>query len=94
MLEAHEEEMSEEDLRERLEQYQKSNEFQQHLENSLYGVTLAVSPLFGLFYGVLAGGILGALCPISPVLHVTAGRGPCNWILRRSKHARPLRLGG
>jgi hypothetical protein len=75
MMEAHAEGLSEEELRERLEKYQQSREFQQYLENSLYGVTLAVSPLFGLFYGTLAGGVLGALCPISPELHLTSARG-------------------
>jgi hypothetical protein len=75
MLEGHEEEISQEELRERLEKYQQSREFQQYLENSLYGVTLAVAPLFGLFYGILGGGVLGAVCPISPELHVTSGRG-------------------
>jgi hypothetical protein len=45
------------------------------MESSLYGVTMALSPLFGLFYGTLVGGILGALCPISPELHMSSGRG-------------------
>jgi hypothetical protein len=75
MLEGHEEGISQEELRERLEKYQQSREFQQYLENSLHGVTLALSPLFGLFYGTLAGGVLGALCPVSAELHLTAGKG-------------------
>jgi len=75
MLEGHEDGINEQELRKRLEQFQKSREFQQYLENSLYGATLAVSPLFGLFYGTLAGGVLGALCPISPELHLASARG-------------------
>ena len=42
MMEAHDEGLSEEELRKRLEKYQQSREFQQHLESCLYGVTLAV----------------------------------------------------
>lgn len=75
MLEAHEEGMGMEELEERLKQYQQTKEFQRHMESSLYGVTMALSPLFGLFYGTLAGGILGALCPISPELHMNSGQG-------------------
>lgn len=75
MLEAHEEGLNEEELRRRLERYQQSKEFQRYLENSLYGMAMAVSPLFGLFYGTLAGGLIGALCPFSPELQVTSSRG-------------------
>ena len=75
VMEGKEEGLEEEDIRERMERYQASAAFQRHMEESIFGLTMAISPLAGLLYGTLLGGIIGALCPVSPELQVTAGRG-------------------